>query len=86
VNLGKYIRTLGYILLAAGAMFILGGQIRVLWQHGVGALLQMVSPRNLAFYAAAALILGPGAMLIVLGEWLDTKRRRRRRRTSYLTD
>ena len=84
--MGKHIKTLGYITLVAGAMFILGGQIRVYWQHGVGALLQMVSPGNFAFYAAAALILGPGATLIVLGEWLDARRRRRRRRTSYLTD
>jgi hypothetical protein len=74
------------MLLATGAMFILGGQIRVYWLHGVGALLQMMSPHNLAFYAAAAIILGPGAMLIVLGEWLVAKRRRRRRRTSYLED
>jgi cytochrome c-type biogenesis protein CcmH/NrfF len=67
-------------------MFILGGQIRVTWEHGFGELLRMVSPLNLAFYGTTALILAPGAALVVIGKWLAARRLRRRRRTSYLTD
>jgi hypothetical protein len=65
---------------------ILGGQIRVYWEHGVSELLQMMSPRNLSYYLAVAVVLMPGAALIGLGQWLEARRRHRQRCHSYLSD
>jgi hypothetical protein len=84
--LGKSVRTLGYILLAAGSSFILGGQFMVLKQHGLSELQQMMSPLNLRYYGAVLVIVAPGAALIALGQWLDARRRHRRRRSPYLSD
>jgi hypothetical protein len=67
---------------------ILGGQIRVYREHGVSELLQMMSPRNLSYYCAVAVVLVPGAALIGLGQWFEARRRRLRRQRchSYLSD
>ena len=86
LKLGKHIRGFGCILLAAGLALILGGQIKVYWEHGLSELLQMMSPHDLQYYRTVVLFLMPGATLIPLGQWLVAKRRRRRRRATYLVD
>ena len=86
LSLGKSVRTLGCVLLLAGAALILEGQVRVYWEHGFGELQEMMSLHNLPYYRAAAGVLMPGTTLIALGQWLIAKRRRRRRRTTYLSD
>ena len=73
----KSIRTLGYILLAVGAVLILGG-------HRLSALLQAMSLRNLPYHGAAVVVLTPGVSLTALGRRLVRKRRRRRR--THLSD
>jgi hypothetical protein len=86
MKLDKSIRSLGCILLVAGSVLILGGQIHVYREQGVSELQQMISLDNLRYYCAVVVVLMPGAILIGLGQWLVAKHRRRRRRHTYLSD
>jgi hypothetical protein len=74
-------------LLVAGFALILEDLVSVSRQHGLGELLQTMSPLNLPYYRAALGVLVPGAAVAVLGQWLIARRRRhRRRRSTYLSD
>jgi hypothetical protein len=86
MKLDKSIRALGCILLVAGSGLILEYQIGVYREHGISELQQTMSLRNLSYYRGVAVVLMPGAAMIVLGQWLVARRRRRPRCPSYMSD
>jgi hypothetical protein len=86
LKFGKHIRVFGCILLAAGLALILEYQIGVYREHGISELQQTMSLRNLSYYRGVAVVLMPGAAVIVLGQWLVARRQRRPRCPSYLSD
>jgi hypothetical protein len=60
--------------------------VSVYREHGLSALLAVMSPRELLYFnVMAAVALAPGVVLTTVGERLVTKPRRRRR-SSYLSD
>jgi hypothetical protein len=74
-------------LLVAGFALILEDQVSIYREHGLGELLQTMSPLNLPYYRAVLGVLVPGAAIAALGQWQIARRRRyRRRRPTYLSD
>ena len=71
--MAKAVTIIGWILLIAGAGFVVLGLAGIAMSEGVWAALQTLNPFNIANFLVTVLTLAPGILLVTWGNKLKEK-------------
>jgi len=66
--LAKILKGIGYLWVTFAIIIIIIGYVMILYKHGLGHLLDILSPFNIWNTLAVILILAPGALMIYIGK------------------
>jgi hypothetical protein len=72
-TLARVVTVVGWILLWAGAAFVIVGIVLTWYYGGFSKVQEIMDPFNVSQYIMTVVVLAPGFALIQLGEWLQRR-------------